>query len=77
MLIEVNPGMVLISFSRIFPVPFSRKKSTRASPEHSAAWNAAIASRRTSVVCADGDRGRDQKLGIIIHVFRFVIIELT
>ena len=40
---DVKPGIVLTSFRRIFPVRFSRKKSTRAMPRHSSVWNARTA----------------------------------
>jgi len=51
MLIDVKPGIVLISFTRIRPVPFSRKKSTRARPEQSMARN--VRSARTRIASAD------------------------
>ena len=50
MLIDVKPGSVLISLTKNLPVVLSRKRSARASPEHSRAWKARMASCRASRV---------------------------
>jgi hypothetical protein len=47
----VKPGSVLISLTSNSPLG-CRKKSTRASPLHSSAWNAAMASRCASWLTA-------------------------
>ena len=52
MLIDVKPGMVLISFSSTLPPSRSTKASTRASPQQSTARKAATPSLRTSWVVA-------------------------
>ena len=46
--IAVNPGSVFTSFTRSRPVPFSKKKSTRAIPERRQARNTRIESSRAS-----------------------------
>src|ERR1700730_10914435 len=52
MLMEVKPGIVLTSFSRIFPVRCSRKKSTRAMPNKSSVRNARTAYSWNFLTCA-------------------------
>jgi len=52
--IGVKPGSELISFTRIRPLPRSRKKSTRAKPAPPSTSNAAMARLRTSLATAGG-----------------------
>ena len=62
----VNPGIVLISLRRTRSLPLSRKKSTRAMPEHSTAWKAA---RAEGLVVAAG-------LAAGVPVIPFVVSDL-
>ena len=67
--------MVLISFKYSFPLFGSIRKSTRASPEQSTAWNALMAISCTCLHLFLADFCRDHRLRTFVNVLGVVIIK--
>lgn len=71
----VKPGRVFISFTRISPVSFNRKKSTLARPEHSIAAYALGGKPVNFCYLLCSQRSRNNQLRVIGNIFCFIVIK--